>query len=140
MIGDTEEILANYGGLLNNDLNEKLNSMDDIDSEQNNSYPKSTYIDTDELMTYLKGNKDKVTMLSLNCKSINAKFNNIELMINYLRDQDQHFDLICLQECWMDENCDTSMYELENYNMVSQERKCCGHGGLITYIDKRYSF
>ena len=83
MIGDTEEILANYGGLLNNDLNEKLNSMDDIDSEQNNSYPKSTYIDTDELITYLKGNKDKVTMLSLNCQSINAKFNNIELMINF---------------------------------------------------------
>ena len=56
------------------DLNAKLNYMDNIDSEHQNSFPRSTYIDTEELVTFLKNNKNKVTMLSLNCQSINFSF------------------------------------------------------------------
>ena len=139
MIGDTAEILNNYGGLLNNDLNAKLNYMDDIDSEHQNSFPRSTYIDTEEVVTFLKNNKNKVTMFSLNCQSINAKFSKIELLIHYLRVQGIFFDILCFQECWLDGGTDTNMFILEDYNMIFQEKKCCGHGGLITYVRKNYS-
>ena len=140
MIGDTAEILNNYGGLLNNDLNAKLNYMDDIDSEHQNSFPRTTYIDTEEVVTFLKNNKNKVTMFSLNCQSINAKFSKIELLIHYLRVQGLFFDILCFQECWLDGGTDTNMFILEDYNMIFQEKKCCGHGGLITYVRKNYSY
>ena len=140
MIGDTAEILNNYGGLLNNDLNAKLNYMDDIDSEHQNSFPRSTYIDTEEVVTFLKNNKNKVTMFSLNCQSINAKFSKIELLIHHLRVHGLFFDILCFQECWLDSGTDTNLFMLEDYNMISQEKKCCGHGGLITYVRKNYSY
>ena len=79
-------------------------------------------------------------MLSLNCQSINAKFSQIELMVNFLKSKELFIDVICLQECWLDKTCDTSLFELDDYNMISQSKKCCGHGGLITFVKKQYSY
>ena len=79
-------------------------------------------------------------MFSLNCQSINAKFSKIELLIHYLRVQGLFFDILCFQECWLDGGTDTNMFILEDYNMIFQEKKCCGHGGLITYVRKNYSY
>ena len=140
MIGDREDFFQNYGGVINNDLNKLLNSVDDDNDGELNNYPKSSYIDTDELITYLNMNKKNVTMLSLNCQSINAKFSQIELMVNFLKSKELFIDVICLQECWLDKTCDTSLFELDDYNMISQSKKCCGHGGLITFVKKQYSY
>ena len=47
--------------------------------------------------------------------------------------------MICLQESWLKENSDFSLYNLANYKLINQFRiKCSDHGGLMTYIHDRF--
>ena len=49
---------------------------------------------------------------------------------------------ICLQECWLDEKDTESigLFNLSDYTMVHQTKRCCGHGGLITYIHNKFKY
>ena len=49
------------------------------------------------------------------------------------------FSAICLQESWLTDDSDLSQYQLPNYNIIHQGKKCSGHGGLLIYLHKRYS-
>ena len=47
--------------------------------------------------------------------------------------------VICLQESWLKENSDFSLYNLANYKLINQFRtECSDHGGLMTYIHNRF--
>ena len=47
--------------------------------------------------------------------------------------------VICLQESWLKENSDFSLYNLANYKLINQFRtECSDHGGLMTYIHDRF--
>ena len=48
------------------------------------------------------------------------------------------FSAICLQESWLTDDSDLSQYQLPNYNLIHQGKKCSGHGGLLIYLHKRY--
>ena len=60
MLGDREEILTNYGGVSKNDLNEILNQLNENEPEELLSYPQSSYVDIDQLMSFLKSNKQRM--------------------------------------------------------------------------------
>ena len=45
---------------------------------------------------------------------------------------------ICLQECWLGEADNITMFNLENYEMLFLPKKCCEHGGLIIYVHKDF--
>ena len=46
--------------------------------------------------------------------------------------------VICLQECWLKETDNISMFNLTDYNLVSLPRSCCGHGGLMIYVHNQF--
>ena len=48
------------------------------------------------------------------------------------------FGVICLQESWLADNFDYSMFNLRNYSMIKQGKLCSEHGGLIIYVHDRY--
>ena len=56
-----------------------------------------------------------------------------------LNNADMAFSAICLQESWLTDDSDLSQYQLPNYNLIHQGKKCSGHGGLLIYLHKRYS-
>ena len=56
-----------------------------------------------------------------------------------LNNADTAFTAICLQESWLTDDSDLSQYQLPNYNIIHQGKKCSGHGGLLIYLHKRYS-
>ena len=48
------------------------------------------------------------------------------------------FGVICLQESWLADNFEYSMFNLCNYSMIKQGKLCSEHGGLIIYVHDRY--
>ena len=45
---------------------------------------------------------------------------------------------ICLQECWLGDADNVSMFNLESYNMIFLPESCCAHGGLIIYVHNQF--
>ena len=43
------------------------------------------------------------------------------------------------QETWLHDNDDVSMYNQPGYNMIHQGKLCCGHCGLIIYLNDEYT-
>ena len=71
--------------------------------------------------------------MSLNCQSINAKFNELQIIVEEICNN--LLSVICLQESWLKESSDFSLYNLANYKLINQFRtECSDHGGLMTYI------
>ena len=44
------------------------------------------------------------------------------------------FSAICLQESWLTDDSDLSQYQLPNYNIIHQGKKCSGHGADDTTL------
>jgi hypothetical protein len=132
-------ILANYGGLERNNLLDTLHlnmtEMDNIDF-----IVPSPYYSPDSFSENLGESLNKFTILSLNCQSIRAKFNNLIVLIETLNDKKFKFDAICLQETWLGEDADLSLYQIPNYVCISQGKHCSEHGGLVIYLHKNYNF
>ena len=45
---------------------------------------------------------------------------------------------IGLQECWLSDADNVSMFNLENYEMLFLPKSCCAHGGLIIYVHNQF--
>ena len=75
--------------------------------------------------------------MSLNCQSINAKFNELQIIVGKINNN--ALSVIYLQESWLKENSDFSLYNLANYKLINQfGTECSDHGGLMTYIHDRF--
>ena len=95
----------------------------------------SSYYTTDDF-TNTRLATGSLNILSLNCQSLNAKFNELQIFIEEMcHDQ---FGVICLQESWLADNFVYSMFNLRNYSMIKQGKLCSEHGGLIIYVHDRY--
>ena len=58
------------------------------------------------LVDQLSKHKSKLSLLSPNMQSINAKIDEIRILIENLRLKNCHFSAICLQESWLSEHSD----------------------------------
>ena len=135
----SEQILVNYGGIEQNNLmhiiQEHITEIDNISNLQS-----SIYVSNNDLQAKLNVFNDNFTVLSLNCQSLPAKFDKIHLLVEELKLKGFEFSALCFQETWLNENSDTSLYQLDNYNMISQGYKCTKHGGLAIYLHKKYTY
>ena len=73
-------------------------------------------------------------LYSLNCQSIRAKIDYIKILMHKIRNLHCHFDVICLQDTWLTEHCDTSLIE------HCKGRMCSARGGLLIYIHNRHKY
>ena len=134
------EIFTHRGGSLRNDLNAILQWNDCIDGELNTSIS-SKYVTINQLPKYISNHNQNFTVLTLNCQSINAKFNSINLILeSLLMENDFQFSAICLQETWLS-GCppDINNFRLPGYNAYALGTTCSSHGGLICYIHESYN-
>ena len=89
----------------------------------------------------LLNKKAGLTILSVNIQCMNAIFDDFESFIDRMNITNSilsHNSVICLQECWSKDNYNVSMFNLTDYNLVSQPRSCCGHGGLLVYVHNQF--
>ena len=50
------------------------------------------------------------------------------------------FDAICLQETWLSNDADTSLFKIEGYKLLSKGKTCSAHGGLLIYLNSSYHY
>ena len=79
------------------------------------------------------------SILSLNIQSLNAKFDLLQIFVQQLRQSNHEFSAICLQESWLSNAADTSLYQLEGYTLIFQGKTCSQHGGLVIYLITKYN-
>ena len=81
--------------------------------------------------------KTGLSILSVNIQSVNAKFDEFQAFINRMNVLNP-ISAICLQECWLSDADNVSMFNLENYEMIFLPKSCCAHGGLIIYVHNQF--
>ena len=135
-------ILKNFGGTIVNNLNSILKNSEDI-TEDPEYFSHSSYFDLDTISGIKLPNNRTFKVLSLNAQSINAKFDSITSFLQSLNDTNIIFDAILLQETWLSESYisdpdNLALYQIPGYQLFSQGKKCCAHGGLFTYVRDIY--
>ena len=119
-----------------------LLSNDDRDDSEDNNEPdmikQSSYYGESEFSKLLN-TKAGLSILSVNIQSINAKFDEFESFIDKVN-QTHHISTICLQECWLSNTTasEMRMFNLKDYKLFYQTKRCCGHGGLMIYVHNQF--
>ena len=49
------------------------------------------------------------------------------------------FSAICIQESWLKQGQDISLFQIPGCNLINQPKICSEHGGLITYLKREYT-
>ena len=130
-------ILSDFGGLIDNNL---IHILGNPEADGLTLFTNSPYVDTTYLTEVLSTTKGKFTVFSLNVQSINSKFKYLYPLLLHLYNKDIGFSAICLQESWLSDDSDLSQIKMPNYNLIHKVKKCSGHGGLLIYLHKRYSY
>lgn len=133
------EILRNVGGKYQNNLNEILRNFKDNDFEMD-TFGDSPYIDIDSFSKQLEPHSKSFSVLTLNIQSINAKFDKLITLLSLLEESNFKFSVICLQETWLMQNQDTSLFQISGYNLIHQGKHCSEHGGLIIYLSDEFTY
>ena len=136
---DVSQVLREFGGSVRNDLNEALssnNNDDDIDLSSN-----SPYLTLKQLPDYVSQFSQWFSIFTLNCQSINCKFDQLYLVLNELFTTKKfRFSCVLLQECFLPPASkdgsppDVSLYKLPGYKTYALGSCCSSNGGLICYI------
>ena len=100
----------------------------------------SPYTNDIDFKRLLKDTSNNFQILSLNCQSINAKFELLKTHIDYFTDCTSTLDAICLQETWLSAGSDLSLLQLPGYNLISLGKSCSAHGGVCIYLKDNYEY
>ena len=133
------DILKQYGGKITNDLNNILGTYEDAENEPD-LFQHSHYYDWEGLQNVLVTKKDYFKILSLNCQSIQAKFDKIMTLLDYLNTKECQLSALCLQETWLTNDDDTSPLNIPGYHLISKGKQVSGHGGLLVYLHDSFTY
>ena len=135
------ELLENKGNVDKYNFNNVIRLLNKNEDHQE-TFANSDYYDIDSMLESFNRDKCNFSTLTLNIDGINTKFNELLAFITLLQDQNFHFSAILLQETMLsDMDCESNnvnIFEIPNYNMISQGRKCGRKGGLIIYLHDDY--
>ena len=69
-----------------------------------------------------------------------AKFDELLIHITELKNINFKYSVICLQDTWLCEMDDMSIFNIDGYDRISQGKSCGNKGGLAIYIDNRFDY
>ena len=131
---DTSSLLKEFGGSAANNLNNLINHPDTSDEMDFSSI--SQYVTIQQLPDYISAAANKISVLTLNCQSINAKFDELYAVLYHLNDKySLKFSVILIQETWVSgTEPDVSCYKLPGYQSFALGASCSSKGGLLCYV------
>ena len=130
-----DEILNQFGDINTLALENIIDPSDGTDEEITLMIP-SQYYTIDSLPVKMS-HSGNFNAISLNAQSINARFDSLLTFLEVTRQQNIILHVICIQETWLDEKSDLSLYQIEGYTCISRGKRCSSHVGLITYVDSQ---
>ena len=132
-------LLQHVGGIDENNLNTILQHLGRND-EPDHSYPTSYYVDTDAFVSQIPKSESVFSMLTLNIQCLSAKFDKLCAFLQELSNANIHFSAIAIQETWLPENFNYALYDIPGYNAISQGYICGKKGGLIIYLQEKFTY
>ena len=97
------------------------------------------YYNDVEFKNVLQNTNSKISMLSLNCQSITAKFDKLKLFLADVNIECP-ISVICIQESWAHESVDMSQFLFPNYSLIFKNRRLSTHGGLSMCIHDDFAY
>ena len=140
---NNDSFLSNFGGIANNSLFHFINPNDHksiVNDAELNPMQECHYYSDSNLARILSEQSNMFSILSLNIQSLNAKFDQLHIFVQQLRQSNHEFSAICLQESWLSNVADISLYQLEGYTLILQRKTCSQHGGLVIYLNNKYNY
>ena len=131
------DILTHVGGNSVNNLNDILGNFDDHD--EIHTFDDSLFY-IESLDSVLSSDVRKFNIMTLNIQNLNAKFDNLVALLSHCYNQNIHFSAICIQETWLSDNHDTTLFHIPGYHLIHQGYRCGTHSGLIIYLQEEYTF
>jgi hypothetical protein len=130
---------STLSNILNSSNGPDSNSLLDIlqtnnDDEEPNLFENSVYLNQESLVNVLKRKHNVFKVLSLNCQSLYAKYDQLCIYLSMLKENGCLFDAICLQETWLDEFSDLNALDIDGFELISKSKTCSAHGGLAIYL------
>ena len=117
-----EDMLKNFGGVDVNSLNYITGAENDNQHEISEPFPEnslqSNYFNQEHLVSMFKKQKRTFSILSVNIQSLNAKINQLRIILADLDQQGYQFSAICLQESWLSHDSDTALLQLDGYTGI----------------------
>ena len=139
-------IMANRNSFIHNtgltEENSLVHLLDAISPQEENEadiIEHSKYYDDIDFNNALQSYNSKISMLSLNCQSISAKFDKLQLFLDDVNNQNP-ISVKCIQETWGHEGIQINYFSLPNYRLVNANRRLTAHGGLIIHIHNDFEF
>ena len=79
--------------------------------------------------------------MSMNCQSLGSKLD-IELLLNSFEQYEKPIQVLCLQETWIEDAdfLDLSLFQIQDYNLITQNCYANAHGELAYYIHKNRAY
>ena len=109
-------------------------------SDELNVIRHSPYISDDELFQQRVNCKNRLSILSLNCQSLHAKFDYIKLLIEKFMHNNCPLQVLCLQETWISSGTDLSPYIIPGYHLILTPHYASSHGGLLIYLSEKWDY
>ena len=100
----------------------------------------SPYIEIESLTPVLSKYKSIFSVLSLNIQSLNSKFDTLLAILSDLNDNNIKIDAICLQETWLSNDQDASVFSIAGYQLIHLGKKCSSHSGLAIFLSDSFSY
>ena len=135
----TNPFIHNIGLNEENSLSHLLDHISPEIENETTLIEHSKYYNDVEFKNVLQNTNSKISMLSLNCQSINAKFDKLKLFLADVNIECP-ISVICIQESWAHENVDMSQFLLPNYSLIFQNRRLSTHGELIMYVHDDFAY
>jgi hypothetical protein len=111
-----KHFLQQLGCIENNSLVNIINpNLEENENDGHILISHSSYYHHDNLISTLTRNKNQFSILSTNIECISAKFDELKMFIEILKQSNLEFSAICIQETWLVEGVDTSQIQLEGY-------------------------
>ena len=125
--------------LSSQDLNKVLHSFDDDPNNEIRTYTDSPYVTLDSLVSLLSKKKGQLSILDLNIQSLSSKFDAFTAFLSLLDEKGIRFSAICLQETWLSDKHETSIFNLPGYRLIHAGKSCSDCGGLMIYLSDLFS-
>ena len=114
-----------------NSSNSLTHLLQSDDTVELNVIRHSPYISVDELLLSRINKQHGLSILSLNCQSLHAKFDYIKILIEKFQHNNCSLQVICLQESWFSNDTDLSLYMIPGYHLISTSHYASTHDGLV---------
>lgn len=135
----SNSLLDHVGGLDINNLSTILQHAD-VNDEVEHHYPTSYYVDVDSLITQIPQTESIFfSVMTLNIECLSAKFDKLCAFIQVLSNSNVHFSAIAIQETWLSDNSNYTLYNIPGYNSIYQGYNCGRKGGLIIYVLEKFT-